>query len=274
MTLPIITSQQIWLGFGLAVTIGVLGYIARSLAVSGMISAIVIGTVIFVLGGLPWAALMITFFLTSSLLSKLFSVRKRALSDKFEKGSRRDWAQVLANGGTGAFMALIALLFPQDVWPWLAFAGAMATVNADTWATEIGILSPTEPRLITTGQRVPMGTSGGITLVGTTATAAGGFLIGLVGLLFQPGTPVFGFLTAVTLAGLIGSLVDSLLGGTVQAIYYDPERQKETERQVIGEDGQPTAPVHGWVWMNNDMVNFLSSVCGALAAVVLWEWLN
>ena len=72
---------------------------------------------------------------------------------------------------------------------------------------------------------------------------------------------------------LIGSLVDSLLGATVQAIYYDPVPKKETERQVTGEDGLPLPPVRGQVWMNNDMVNFLSSVCGALAAIVLWGWL-
>ena len=132
-----IPTQQIILGFGLAVIMGGLGLAARALAVSGAVAAVMVGTVIFGLGGLPWAALMITFFVTSSLLSKLFSSRKRALTDKFEKGSNRDWAQVLANGGAGAFLAAIALLFPDEVWPWLAYAGVMATVNADTWATEI-----------------------------------------------------------------------------------------------------------------------------------------
>jgi len=269
-----IPTQQIILGFGLAVIMGGLGLAARALAVSGAVAAVMVGTVIFGLGGLPWAALMITFFVTSSLLSKLFSSRKRALTDKFEKGSNRDWAQVLANGGAGAFLAAIALLFPGEVWPWLAYAGVMATVNADTWATEIGVLNPTPPRLITTGQQVPMGSSGGITLVGTAATLAGSLLIALVGLAFQPGVPGIRFLLSVSLAGLAGSLVDSLLGATVQAIYYDPVRNKETERQVIGEDGLPIAPLRGWVSMNNDAVNFLSSVCGALAAAGLWRLLS
>ena len=269
-----VPTQQIILGFGLAVIMGGLGFAARALAVSGAVAAVVVGTIIFGLGGLPWAALMITFFVTSSLLSKLFSGRKRALTDKFEKGSRRDWAQVFANGGAGAFMAVIALLFPAEIWPWLAYAGVMATVNADTWATELGVLNPTPPRLITTGERVPMGTSGAVTLVGTSATLAGSLLIALVGLVTQPGVPWLRFLLAVSLAGLAGSLVDSFLGATVQAIYYDPVRQKETERRIIGDDGLPAAPLRGWVGMNNDVVNFLSSVCGALAAVGLWRLLT
>ena len=79
-------------------------------------------------------------------------------------------------------------------------------------------------------------------------------------------------MVAVSLAGLTGSLVDSLLGATVQAIYYDPERDKETERKIIQSDGSPAAPVRGLVWMNNDMVNLISSICGALAAVWLGQW--
>jgi uncharacterized protein (TIGR00297 family) len=270
MNTPLISTTQFMLGFGLAVLISLLGKAARALAVSGAIAAILIGTIIFGFGGLNWATLMITFFVTASLLSKLFSSQKKALTDKFEKGSQRDWAQVFANSGAGAFLAVIALLFPDVAWPWVAYAGAMASVNADTWATEIGILSPKPPRLITTGKPVVMGTSGGVTLTGTTATFAGGLLIGLVGALFQPGLPSVPFLMSVSLAGLIGSLTDSLLGATVQAIYYDPMRQKETERQISGEDGKPVPPLRGWTWMNNDMVNFLSSVCGAIAAVLLW----
>ncbi len=274
MNTPIIPTTQLLLGFGLALLISLLGKAARALALSGAIAAALIGTVIFGIGGLPWAALMITFFFTASVLSKLFGGKKYSLTDKFEKGSQRDWAQVFANSGAGAFLAVISLLFPDAVWPWLAYAGAMAAVNADTWATEIGVLSPKAPRLITTGETVVMGTSGGVTLTGTAATFAGGLLIAAVGGLCQPGVSAVPFLIAVSLAGLVGSLTDSLLGATLQAIYFDPVRQKETERQILNEDGQPVAPLRGWVWMNNDLVNFLSSVTGAIAAVLIWSLIH
>lgn len=262
---------QFLLGVGLAAAVSLAAWRVGALAASGGWAAFLMGTVIFGLGGIPWAALLLTFFITSSGLSKLFKRRKREVNEKYAKGSRRDWAQVFANGGAAMFLVGLHLLYPDASWPWLAFAGALASANADTWATELGILSPTAPRLITTGKQVAKGTSGAISLVGTLSTTAGAALIGLVAWPFSPDFPGWALLGVVTLAGLAGSLVDSLLGATVQAIYYDPVRRKETEKVVVTEDGTPVKPVRGQDWMNNDMVNFTASMCGALAAAGLWN---
>jgi uncharacterized protein (TIGR00297 family) len=270
----IVSLQQLLIGFGLAAAIGMAGRAAKTLSTSGMLAAFLVGGLVFGFGGLPWAALLLTFFISSSLLSKLFPSRKKKLAEKFSKGSQRDWGQVFANGAPAAFLALLHVLFFEGTWPWLAFAGALATVNADTWATELGVLNPTPPRLLTTGKPVPPGTSGGVSLAGTSATIAGGELIGLVGWLFTPELAALPFIGAVALAGLTGSLIDSLLGATVQAIYYDPAREKETERQVFNQDGSPADPMRGFEWMNNDMVNFISSVGGALVSVWLWNLLG
>lgn len=267
---PAITLQQIVGGILLAVVIGVLAWRVGALAPSGAWAAGVIGSFIFGFGGLPWAALLLTFFISSSGLSKLFAGRKMLMSVKFAKGSRRDWGQVLANGGLGAFLAVVQPLQPNELWPWLAFAAAMATVNADTWATEIGVLSPNPPRLITTGLIVERGASGGISLTGSTATLAGALLVALVGKIFTPEQSWLVVVGVVTLAGFAGAFFDSLLGATAQAIYYDPIREKETERRVFMDNGQPAMPVRGWEWMNNDVVNFLSSIFGALVAVGIY----
>jgi uncharacterized protein (TIGR00297 family) len=264
---PAITSQQILWGVLAAVVIGVLAWRAGALVASGAWAAVVVGSFVFGFGGVPWAALLLTFFISSSLLSKLFTSRKKLLAEKFAKGSHRDWGQVLANGGLGAFLAVVQPLQPDELWPWLAFAGAMATVNADTWATELGVLSPNRPRLITTGQPVERGASGGVSLTGSAATLAGALLIALIGKIFTPEQSWLIAVGVVSLAGFAGAFFDSLLGATVQAIYYDPIRKKETERRVFLDNGQPARPVRGWEWMNNDVVNFLSSIFGALAAV-------
>jgi uncharacterized protein (TIGR00297 family) len=274
MTIELNPLAQLLLGVGLAVAISLAAWRAGALTSSGAWAAVLMGSVIFGLGGLRWAALLLTFFITSSGLSRLFKERKRAVNEKYAKGSRRDWAQVLANGGLAMFIIGPHLLYPAADWPWLAFAGALATANADTWATELGILSPRGPRLITNGTRVPKGTSGGISLVGTLATTAGAALVGLVAWAFSPDSPGWPLLAAITLAGVAGSLVDSMLGATVQAIYYDPVRQKETEKVVINADGTPAEPVRGQVWINNDMVNFTASACGALTAAGIWNLLH
>ena len=67
--------------------------------------------------------------------------------------------------------------------------------------------------------------------------------------------------------------VDSLLGASIQAIYYDPVREKGTERIVLRPDGSPAKPLRGFPWMNNDMVNLISSMCGAISAALLGRWL-
>lgn len=266
-----ITLPQILLGVGLAAFVSLTAWKVRVLTPSGAWGAFITGSVIFGLGGLQWAVLLLTFFFTSSGLSRLFKGRKQVVNEKYAKGSRRDWGQVFANGGVATFIIGFHLLFPESELPWLGFAGALAAANADTWATELGIFNPSLPRMITTGKQVPAGTSGGVSLLGTLATTAGAALVGLIGWLFTPALPAGTMIVAVTAAGLVGSLFDSFLGATVQAIYRDPHLNKETEKIVLDENGYPTAPVRGWEWMNNDMVNFSATLCGAIAAVGFWQ---
>src|SRR5512146_807227 len=141
--------MQILSGFFLAVIVAVLAYRAHSLNKSGAIAATVVGTVIFGVGGWQWAVLLLTFFITSSGLSRLFKKRKEGLSEKFSKGHERDAGQVLGNGGLATLFAALHAFYPGSLIPWVGFAAALAAVNADTWATELGVLNPTSPRLIT-----------------------------------------------------------------------------------------------------------------------------
>jgi uncharacterized protein (TIGR00297 family) len=261
---------QISAGILLAVVIALVAWKAGSLSISGAWAAVLTGGLIFGLGGLDWAVLLLTFFISSSILTKAFSKQKAGLAEKFSKGSQRDWGQVLANGGMGALLAVGFAFAPQYHWLWLAFAGAMAAVNADTWSTELGVLSKIPPRLITTGQKVERGTSGGITVVGILAALGGAALIAIMAMLFSPGQRVSLALVIIILGGLIGSLFDSLLGATVQAIYWCPACNKETERYPLHTCGSPTQQIRGISWINNDVVNFSCSVMGAIAAVGLW----
>ncbi len=264
-------------GFVLSLIIGVIGYKRGALSNSGIVGALITGTLIFGLGGWEWGTLLIVFFVSSSALSFYRASEKQGLAEKFAKGHRRDLAQALANGGLAALLALLSKLLPlvgggrQGVW-FVACAGAMAAVNADTWATELGVLSPRPPRLITTGQQVEVGTSGGVTWLGTAASLGGALLIGLLGglglLVLRQGCVAAGtLLLAATVGGLAGSLFDSLLGATVQAIYWCDACGKETERKVH-RCGTETCLLRGWRWLGNDMVNFIASAVGALVAVV------
>ena len=259
------------LGGALALLIAVFAYQRGTLSFSGAVGAFGIGTLIFAVGGLAWAILLIAFFVTSSALSKYQARAKEPLAEKFQKGHRRDLGQVLANGGWGALLAL-AYAFTLQPILFVAFVGAMATVNADTWATELGVLSKTAPRLITNGRVVPVGTSGGSTPFGTFVALCGALLIGTLAFFAQFSTADHHLSYAVChliipLAGLLGSLFDSFLGATVQAIYYCDFDQKETE-SAIHRCGRATRLLRGWRWLDNDWVNFLASVAGCGIAVI------
>jgi uncharacterized protein (TIGR00297 family) len=277
-------------GLILALIIAAAAWRARSLSVQGAAAAALLGTVIFGLGGLSWAILLLAFFISSSALSRLFRKRKRALDEKFSKGSQRDAGQVAANGGIAGLFVLLQVILPGATgWAWAAFAAALASANADTWATELGVLSRAAPRSIASGKIVERGTSGGITLFGTLAALAGSALIALFGVLFWH-EQVFGIPTGLpaalltpseriawfailTLAGLAGSLVDSLLGATLQAIYYCPACCKETERHPNHTCGSPTRLVRGLPWLDNDWVNTLCTLAGALLALAAYRLL-
>ncbi len=256
--------------FLISVMIVALALWRGSLSKSGAAGALIVGTFTFGLGGWVWGVLLGIFFVSSSLLSHFKEEEKRTAAEKFEKGHRRDVGQVIANGGLGALLALLSALFPSPLWFFL-FVGVMATVTADTWATELGTLSKKPPRLITTGEVVDVGTSGGVSPLGTAVSLVGGLLIGLTAGLLQRarGEKMVGrAAVAGALGGLAGSLVDSLLGATVQQIYYCDTCQKDTERK-IHKCGTVTRPLRGWSWLNNDLVNLISSVFGGLVAVLV-----
>ncbi|MGI9057915.1 MAG: DUF92 domain-containing protein [Ktedonobacteraceae bacterium] len=267
------TGQRLLLGLLFSTGIGFIAYRRRALSRSGIGGAIVTGTTTVGLGGWSWGLSLIFFFVSSSLFSHFRAHDKaQAATDKFSKGSQRDIFQVLANGGLAALLAISYGLVRTR---WIrqlfhaGFTGAIATATADTWATELGVLSTQAPRLITTGQTVAPGTSGGITLLGTGASALGALASGLVFWLLQRCQKTLALLPFMALvSGLAGSIADSVLGATIQAMYYCPTCHKETERHIHS-CGTTTTALRGIAWFNNDVVNFLATLIGGLTAIGL-----
>src|SRR5207249_4253431 len=138
-----------------------------------------------------WGLSLIFFFISSSLLSHFRAPAKaHTAADKFSKGGQRDIAQVAANGGMATLLALgygLSSSCPLQLFFRAGYVGALATATADTWATELGVLSPLPPRLITSGKVVAPGTSGGITLLGTGTGTLGALALGLVFWLLELG---------------------------------------------------------------------------------------
>jgi uncharacterized protein (TIGR00297 family) len=259
-----------------AVLVSAVAYKAQTLNKLGAVAAALLGILTFGLGGLSWAVLLLGFFISSSVLSRIQKKQKTNLGEKFSKESVRDAGQVLANGGIAGFLALLNLFYPGADWIWMAYAGTLAAVNADTWATELGVLSKNSPHLINNWKKVERGASGAITLTGTLAALGGSLFIAVLATGFwdswqsDPVLPLIVLkLTIITISGLAGSMIDSLLGATIQAIYFCPACQKETERHPFHLCGSPTELTRGWKWMSNDWVNTFCALTGALMAILL-----
>jgi uncharacterized protein (TIGR00297 family) len=266
-------GNRFLLGLLFSTAISLIAYRRRSLSRGGIAGAIVTGTTTFGLGGWSWGLTLIFFFVSSSIFSHLRARDKaKTAADKFSKGAARDLAQVGANGGVATLLAVSYGVAPSRFIRGICLAGytgALATATADTWATEIGVLSTRQPRLITTGETVSPGTSGGITPLGTGAAVAGALALGTIFWLLQHCRRSLASLPFNALAsGLIGSLVDSFLGATVQAMYFCPHCQQETERRVHS-CGTKTQALRGISWFNNDAVNFFATFCGALFAMTI-----
>jgi uncharacterized protein (TIGR00297 family) len=261
---------QLFFGCLSAAVIAFAAYHARNLSLSGAWGAFLEGTIIFGLGGWRWAMLLLAFFISSSAFTRMFARRKNALNEKFDKGGQRDIGQVLANGGIASVFAGMHFFFPLVSWTWMAFAASLAAVNADTWATELGVLNPSLPRLITSWKPVERGTSGGISIYGTLAAAAGAALIAVLAGLVREAGNFWLIMGIASLGGLLASLFDSLLGATVQAIYHCPYCNKETEKHPLHTCGTKTVRIRGWKWLNNDMVNLGCAIFGAIVGIVLY----
>jgi len=262
--------QQFTIGTLLGGVAAIVSYRLRFLTASGAVATFLLAAVIFGFGGWKWTIPILAFFILSSLLSKVGKTIKSRYDLIFEKGSRRDYAQVLANGGIAGALMILYMFYEQAEIYYLYLA-ALAAATADTWATEIGTLARQKPRLITTFRSVPAGTSGGITWAGLSGALGGAFIIALTGWMFSnPWSQVVLF--AVTISGMLGSIVDSYLGATLQVQFSCPSCSKITEKKIHC-GNNPTVPVSGLKWMNNDMVNFFNTVSGAVFVYLLIRFL-
>jgi len=238
----------------------------RALSSSGALAATVVGATIWIGGGPIWFAALGVFFVTSTLLGRVGAARKERTKLEFSKGDTRDAWQVLANGGVAALAALLMAVAPDARWLY-AFAGALATANGDTWATELGVLSRGEPRSIVTLRPVPRGTSGAVSGLGLLATVAGALVVGVTAS-FATGRPLRLVLAAVV-AGTVGALVDSLAGATVQEQFHCHGCARDCE-SAVHHCGAAAERVRGIPGFGNDLVNLSATLAGALVGAALY----
>eukprot|EP00197_Chlamydomonas_leiostraca_P005564 CAMPEP_0202868094 /NCGR_PEP_ID=MMETSP1391-20130828/10182_1 /ASSEMBLY_ACC=CAM_ASM_000867 /TAXON_ID=1034604 /ORGANISM="Chlamydomonas leiostraca, Strain SAG 11-49" /LENGTH=519 /DNA_ID=CAMNT_0049548209 /DNA_START=350 /DNA_END=1909 /DNA_ORIENTATION=+ len=271
------------------------GHTRKSLAQSGAIAAMVVGT--GTLGcSLRFGCTLLAFFFSSSKLTQYKEEAKEGLDESSKKGGQRDWVQVFCNGLVPTILAVsygvlagcvdVPLGPSAQLEPWRArlatalagaFMGYYACCCGDTWASELGPLSKDTPRLITNMRPVRRGTNGGVTLLGLSASVAGGAFIGAVfyaAAVVSPTLWIFEAQRALALsqwrliplglmAGLFGSVLDSVLGATLQYTGYNTATQKITSKP-----GPGVTHISGLSFLDNNAVNMVSAtITAALTAL-------
>ncbi|KOS21566.1 Transmembrane protein 19 [Escovopsis weberi] len=225
----------------------------------------------------PWNlpfALLIVFFLAGTRATHVKENVKATLTMHSAGSSGgegpRTHIQVLANSLVASVLSVLhayqlsaraSKSHDPTCYPWggdLLVVGIIANyaaVAADTFSSELGILSKSEPRLITslTLRKVPRGTNGGVTLLGLGAGLLGSAIIVLASMFSLPmctspgnlladggrGRPWSGenrllFAAAMTVWGALGSVLDSVLGAVFQRTVKDIRSGKVVE----GEGGR------------------------------------
>ena len=217
-------------------------YAARTVNRSGTVVGFLVGFVIYTF--LDWRGylILLTFFVIGSACTKLGYRKKEAAKLAQENKGRRGARHALANAGVATACALFAAVTPYSLLFTLAFVGAFATAAADTASSEIGQLIGRRTFLPTTFRSVPRGTEGAVSLEGTLAgilaSAVIAALAAALGLL--PWLAVL----PILLAAFVGTMFESVVGAALE------------RRQLL----------------DNEALNFLNTLVGALVAVIFTPW--
>ena len=237
----LLNAHQILLALLITIAFASLAWKIRGVSFSGAIAGGAICFLLIIGNGIPAFVGLVTVFLLAWASTRI-GYRKKWQMGTAENKTGRKASQVLANLSVAAVCALLHLLHPKfgahgnEVFS-LGMVSAFSEAAADTVSSELGQLQ-NHARLITSWQKVPAGTDGGVSPLGTIAGISAALLVSVVCSVLKL-VSVYGRALAASVA-VIGMLADSLLG----ALF---------ERRGL---------------LNNDAVNFLGTLTAAAGAII------
>jgi uncharacterized protein (TIGR00297 family) len=260
----------------LALLLAAVSYRIRILSRGGAVVTFLVACGAFLAFGPAGFAYITAVLYASSLATKYrYQVKFVRKVAEGKQGARNVWKVTGAAGAGGLIAWIVIAGVVEKQSGMVGFVAAIAFVNSDTWACELGILSPKKPRLILPPwSEVNPGLSGAISLVGETASVAGAlfsvtlaYALGLLGA--NAGATWIGSVTAVT----VSEHLDSLLGASIQESYYCPRCAEATDRR-LHDCGNETNLVRGSRLITNSGVNLISASVSAILAVSLVKMLT
>ncbi len=245
---------MLWESLVLSTVLAVAAALKKALTPWGTVLAWLFCTMITYIGGIPAFVILASTYAFTILADKIAGNRADPKCVRRKSGSR-DCTRVFCNVCTGAAAMLLFGITGNQMF-FIAYASVMAASLADSLASKMGPLSKRPPVDICTLHRIDAGISGGVSLEGIGASLLCGTIIGTIYVASFELDYTIGAL--ISLLGLAGSVIDSILGSLVQVKYICPVCKIVTERQA--HCGTATRKHKGFRWVNNDVVNLSSNV--------------
>ncbi len=264
---------EIILGAVLIFALALIAFRSKAIDLQGAIAGYAVSFVAFLAGGFGWLVVIVAFFGVSSVLTRFRYDYKLKLGSAQEKSGTRSWPNTFANAGVALGASLLEIYLHEDIFA-VAFIGSISAAMSDTIATEVGLLSKSNPRLITNLRKlVKPGTSGGVSSLGEIAAFVSSLAMGILGvILVVPqkfnGSGLVSVFPSVLLGGFAGTTIDSLVGAKFQATSECEVCGALTEENF--HHSRPTKLVKGHRFIDNNVVNFIGALSGALVSIALY----
>jgi uncharacterized protein (TIGR00297 family) len=211
-----------WGWLAVNTVLAIMGYLLRTVDLSGMISGWLLGDIIILGAGGSLYIALLTFFIIGTACTRFGYARKARLGLAEEKGGRRGAAHGLANVGVAAICA-VAAWRQSSLLPLFMGIASLATAAADTTASEIGQLFGRHTFLPLTFRRVERGTEGAISIEGTLAGALAALIVAIAGTTATISRLAPGFagyvvidkshtIVTLTVCAIVGSWLESVAG--------------------------------------------------------------